>query len=552
MTLEESFSLQNIDLVLVGIAIAAIGILGFIVFFNNRKSVTNRLFLLFALVAILYSTFNYLSYQPAFNNIALWLLRVVIFFAVWHAFCIFQVLYVFPKEKTIFSKKYKFILIPFVVFVSILNLTPLVFSKIGGLSPDGRVNKIINGPAIFVFAAMILILTISCIVLLFKKIKRGTSLETAQTKLVFAGLLTTFALHIIFNFILPAFFDNPRFIPLVPVFIFPFVICTFYAIVRHHLLNIKIIATEILAFVLTVVSLIEILISEDIVILVFRVAVFMLVLTFSIFLIKSVMREVEQREQLEKLAKELRAVNERLKELDRLKSEFLSFASHQVKTPMAAVKGYAALVLDGTYGVISDKVKEAVGKIREAADRMIALVNNLLDMRRIEEGRMEYVFSVVDISKLVAEVVEELKPLALKKGLTLTFTSEAEVVNVSVDPQKLRQVIQNFIDNAIKYTDKGWAQVAVSNEYEVEAGGEKKVKSALVRVSDSGRGISQELSAHLFEQFTRDPSVRRKIQGTGLGLYIAKQIIAAHHGDIWAESEGENKGAAFFIRLPVS
>jgi signal transduction histidine kinase len=271
--------------------------------------------------------------------------------------------------------------------------------------------------------------------------------------------------------------------------------------------------------------------------------VFALVHIFGILLIRSVRKEVEQRERLEVLTKELAAANERLKELDKLKSEFLSFASHQVKSPMAAVKGYATLIYDGTFGLVPDKVKEVTHKIKASADRMIALVDNLLDLRKIEEGKMEYDFVEVEVAKFVSEIVEELSPLASDKKLELSFEGEPSGIKIKADAQKLRQVIQNLIDNAAKYTQAGWVRVSVNPDQDK--------KNVLITVADSGLGISKELLPNLFQQFRRDTQHAKAIKGTGLGLYIAKEIVTAHSGEIWAESEGEGKGSRFFVKVPI-
>ena len=174
-----------------------------------------------------------------------------------------------------------------------------------------------------------------------------------------------------------------------------------------------------------------------------------------------------------------------------------------------------------------------------AADRMVSLVNNLLDLRKIEERKMEFKFSKLNLVNLVGAVLSELYTIAQAKNLTLKANLPKEELFVQADEEKLRQVIQNLIDNAIKYTEKGW----------VEASVQKEKDSVVFSVSDSGMGISQELLPHLFEQWTRDSKAAKEVQGTGLGLYIAKEIVSAHGGEIWAESRGEGAGSTFYVRL---
>lgn len=319
-------------------------------------------------------------------------------------------------------------------------------------------------------------------------------------------------------------------IPIAPygnflVDLFPFFLG--YAILKHHLFNIKVVAAELLTFAIWTAVFVEVLVADTRMERLFESGLFVLVVIIGILLIRSFLK--------------LESANERLRELDRLKSEFLSFASHQIKAPMTVVKGYASMIYDGSFGSIPEKAKETAIQIQEMTDRLIGLVNDFLNLRKIEEGKMEYQFSEINIIELIESIVKELEVMAENKKLKLTFaySSNLKEIKVNADEQKLRQVIQNLVENAVKYTDKGFVKV------ELKA----RADSVLITVSDSGRGISKELLPNLFQQFSRDSSVK-KIQGTGLGLYIAKKIIESHSGNIWAESEGEGKGAVFYVSLP--
>jgi len=430
-------------------------------------------------------------------------------------------------------------LVPTAIIVALLALTPFVFSKILAFSSDGRIERVANGPGIFLFGAMVFGYIFSGPFLLIRKRARATDLERRQFSFVLIGALITFSLHIVFNFLLPAFFNNPRFVPLGGSFLLPFVALTSYAIFKHHLLNVKVVATEILAFVLAVVSLVEVVISKDLGTVVFRSGVFALVLGFGILLIRSVLKEVEQREQLQKLSEDLKAANVKLEELSHFKSQLLSLASHQVKAPLGVIKGFATILSDGLYGEVNGKIKETLGKIRFSADELISLINNLLDLRKVEEGKMEYKFARVDLLKMTQGVIEELRPLAANKGLELSFTTGLTEAFVNADEIKFRQVIQNLVDNAIKYTPSGFVKV----ELKAENG------EVIVSVADSGLGLPAELIPQLFEEFIRDERVKKEIRGTGLGLFIARKIVEAHSGKLSAESDGEGKGSTFYVRL---
>lgn len=533
-------NIQNLDFFSVGVAIAAMTILGFMVLFSNRKSVTNRSFFYLAIMIVVWSTLNYLNYQTNDPVGVLWTLRFVMFSAVWFAFYVFRLFYVFPSPNATFSRTYKVILVPITILTSLITLTPYVLSRVKELRPIGDVSVLDVASGIILFGLVVLYLDFGGIFLLIKKAKKASSSERRQYIFVLTGLAITLVTIIIFNFFLPAFFENPQFIPLSAVFVLPFIAFTAYAIFKHHLLNVKIIATEILAFILAVVSLFEVIISKGLGTMVFRSGVFALVLGFGILLIKSVLKEVEQREQLQKLSEDLKAANVKLEELSHFKSQLLSLASHQVKAPLGVIKGFATILSDGLYGEVNGKIKETLGKIRFSADELISLINNLLDLRKVEEGKMEYKFAKADLLKMAQGVIEELRPLATNKGLELSFTTGLTEAFVNADEIKLKQVIQNLVDNAIKYTPSGFVKVELKAEN----------NELIVSVVDSGLGIPADLLPQLFEEFIRDERVKKEIRGTGLGLFIARKIVEAHSGKLSVQSEGEGKGSTFMVTLP--
>jgi signal transduction histidine kinase len=521
-------NLTNFNLISVGIAVAAIAILGCMVFFSDRKSITNRAFLLFSLISVFWSIINYLQYQIHESEVSFIILRLVLFLGVWHSFSFFQFSLVFPDAKKNLSRWYTFLYVPIVVIASILTLTPLVFAHIAEVGSNGALLKVENGPAIPFIALLILCSVIAGIFLLVRKTVAASTEQRRQFSFVMYGMLLTFLLLMAFNFILPAFFNDPSFTPLGAIFLLPFVAFTYYSISRYHLLDIKVISTEILAFVLSVATLLEIIISQSLTELVLRSAVFVLVLIFSVFLIQSVHREVEQREQLA--------------ELGRFKSQLLSLASHQMRSPLAAMKGFITLIIDGSYGEVNDKVKDTLGKVRGSADELISLINILLDMRKVEEGKMEYAFEKMDLVPLVATTVESIMPLVQAKNIALTSVLSKDPVMVNIDKEKFKQVIQNLIDNAIKYTPAGFVKVTLS----VDQG------KARIAVSDSGYGIPASLIPFLFEEFIRDERIKKEVRGTGLGLYIARKIAEAHGGTLTAESAGEGKGSTFTAIIPIA
>jgi signal transduction histidine kinase len=240
--------------------------------------------------------------------------------------------------------------------------------------------------------------------------------------------------------------------------------------------------------------------------------------------------------------KELINAYKELKKLDESKTEFLSLASHQLRTPLSTIKGYLSMILEGDYGPISEEVKEAVKTVYQSNERLIGLVNDLLNVTRIEAGKLEYNPTLSDLEKLIKEVTEEMKLPAKKKNLKIEVFVE-KLPKFNFDPEKIRQVLINLLDNAIKYTEKGKITVIAKTQN----------SNVRVEVKDTGIGISRERLNSLFQWFSRGRGVYRlESGGFGLGLYIAKKIIEKAKGKIWAESEGEGKGSTFIFTLPIN
>lgn len=241
------------------------------------------------------------------------------------------------------------------------------------------------------------------------------------------------------------------------------------------------------------------------------------------------------REELVKMNAELEAANH-------FKMHLLALTSHQMKTPLGIIRGYAALLRDGHYGEIDERAEEIIAKIELAAEDLVNLVDNVIDLRKVEEGRIEYQMENIDFVKLARRAAEELGHMATSKGLNMSFNAPEKEVRIYGDEQKLRHVIQNLIDNAVKYTPQGFVRAAV----------EEKDGEAIFSVADSGIGIPADVQPLLFEEYMRDERVKLDIRGSGLGLHVAKVFVEAHRGKIWMASEGEGKGSVFAFSLPTA
>ncbi|MFH1820631.1 MAG: HAMP domain-containing sensor histidine kinase [Candidatus Nealsonbacteria bacterium] len=252
-------------------------------------------------------------------------------------------------------------------------------------------------------------------------------------------------------------------------------------------------------------------------------------------------------EKVSEQTKKLREAYEKLKVLDKAKSEFISIVSHQLRTPLGITKGYISMMFEGTYGSISQKIEKPLKNIYSSNERLIRLINDLLNVSRIESGKIKINLERVtlkDFTELISSVVAEFKMPAKRNNLSLTFikpTKKLPQSRLSIDKNKVRQVISNFIDNAIKYTKQG--SITIKTEV---------LPAAIrVKIEDTGAGMKKEEIEGLFKSFARGSvGVRVSTEGLGLGLYVAKMFAEMHHGNVWAESKGKDKGSIFYLELP--
>lgn len=232
----------------------------------------------------------------------------------------------------------------------------------------------------------------------------------------------------------------------------------------------------------------------------------------------------------------------RLKEVDKMKDDFISIASHELKTPMAAIKGYLSMILEGVVGKVDPKTKEHVEKAFANVKRLDVLVNELLDVSRLEQGRIQFDMQPVDASKTITEVVDELKVKADEKKLKLEYQPLPEPrAKIFVDADRLAQILDNLVGNAIKYTFKGGIQIfhQLDKDY---------LKTI---IKDTGVGMSPEDRKRLFEKFYRIQNEKTMdIPGTGLGLWITRELIHRMNGEIYVDSM-ENVGSQFTIVFPI-
>ncbi|MDQ2816034.1 MAG: PAS domain-containing sensor histidine kinase [Actinomycetota bacterium] len=254
---------------------------------------------------------------------------------------------------------------------------------------------------------------------------------------------------------------------------------------------------------------------------------------------RDVTAQIRAENTLAQQALQLRTQNDRLRELDRLKDEFIGLISHELRTPLASILGYVEMLREE--GVSGPDASHCVGVIERNAERILCLVGDLQLLSQIQSGKMAMEFRSADLAEIAACAVEELRPEAQRKQIDLALCATA-IPRLLVDPARIAQLLGNLLSNAVKFTPDG-------GRVEVRLGGEEG--QVALAVADTGIGIPAADRERIFERFYRTAIARRQaIPGTGLGLTITKAIVEAHHGTITVESD-EGRGSTFTVCLPL-
>lgn len=369
---------------------------------------------------------------------------------------------------------------------------------------------------------------------------RSGGFKKQQAKLIFIGLL---------NFGTIGFLG---FLPAYEISVYPiaylsgllFAVITGYAITRYQFLEIRSFAAQLFIVSINIIAFSYIFVSERADEYVIK-TIFFVGVAFTSYLLKlSFDKGTEQREELQILTKRLAKNNEKLKALDRAKNEFISITAHQLRTPPTVIKGYITLAQEDPKNKLDDETKESLERALISNERLIDLIEDILNVSRIESGNMKY---EVRQGESFEEILDELNDaFALKakdKGLELILNKPKKPLpKIPMDRKKIREVVSNILDNAIKYTREGSVEISAR-----EKGGNIRIE-----IKDTGVGITKEDMEELFKKFSRGKNPGRLgAEGTGLGIFVGKKIVEDHGGRIWAESDGADKGSTFVIELPI-
>jgi signal transduction histidine kinase len=253
-------------------------------------------------------------------------------------------------------------------------------------------------------------------------------------------------------------------------------------------------------------------------------------------------RELHQLyEDQRRAAHQLRVLNAELERASRAKSDFLASMSHELRTPMNAILGFTEMIRDGLYGEVPPEIQEPVSDIHTCGRQLLGLINNVLDLSKIEAGHMELALGEYVVNDVVNTVTLSLRSLAATKGLDLVATVSPDLPLCVGDGKRITQCLMNLAGNALKFTGEGRVEIRVEGQGE----------ALLFAVSDTGIGIPADQKESIFEEFRQaDVTVSRDFGGTGLGLSITRKLVELHGGRIWVESEA-GKGSTFFFSIPM-
>lgn len=393
---------------------------------------------------------------------------------------------------------------------------------------------------VYFIAAMV-----SAIGLIFYKLRHAPEDVKPQVRLFLVGAVSALVGAATTNLFIPVATGSSVYSRYGPLALTPFIVLTAYAIIRLKLLDVKVITTELFSGALMFFMLLQLLLSRNAAGLILNGGLLFAAIVFSFLLIRAVYKEIRDREKIADLADELQKSNAELKKLDQVKSEFISLASHQLRTPLTVIRGYLSMIFEESFGPVSGELKRPLTNVMLSAEQLIRLVNDLLDLSRIEAGRIQYEMAAFPVADMVEKVVTALSGAAKERGIEMRFVNSIPTDRiVTGDLTKLSSAVMNVVDNAVKHSQARHIEIALQEKTAEE-------HSIDISVRDDGIGIAAEDLPKLFGKFSHigNKSRYERVTGLGIGLYFTKKVVEDHHGRVWAESDGLGKGSTFHVEL---
>ena len=533
-------------------------VLTFVIFKNGKQNISNRVFGFFIISAIAWVFANLIANLSCVNrgiDLLLWTKLSL----VGPAFLpLLLILFTnsFPESKITLNKIYVFLLVTITFGILALIPTALNVQSVEVVNYRTCEFNFIPGPMYTFFTLYLLFGIFVAAYILIKKYLKSQAIEKLQIKYILIGLISSVLVGVLISAILPMF-GYSQLINIGPAASLFFIGFTAYAIIKHQLLDIRLIVAETVTYLVVIVLAIEMFFSSTVTEGLLRI-LFLVVMSYGGYaLIGSMKREIKFRMELQQTTDQLAHANEHLKELDKMKTEFVSLASHELLTPVSAIEGYLSMMLDEKLAKVEDpKAVKYMDRVYASAKRLARLVTDMLNVSRIEEGRLLIEKKDVNLSEIIKQTIDELKFKAEEKKQKIVFEMQNEAMTYA-DPDKLKEILINIIGNSIKYSkEPGTITVSVETapteqvqetwqkiEDEIKAGpldDQEAIKSAtderlrrlvgerqiLIHVKDQGIGIPREELPRLFKKFHRvGDYTTAESQGTGLGLYISRPLI---------------------------
>jgi len=502
--------------------------LSWIIYFKDKKKLANIFFASLTLAAGMWSITIYLYEFPIILSSLFWI-KMAYFLGIIAFISLFCFSFVFPVEKiNVLKKTFILCIIPTLVIFYYLFFTKLLVGEVKENSLGIISTKLGSYYSLFVIYVMFFVSW--CLYNFISNYMAASGVLKMRLKYLFLGIILSAIGIISVDFLLPLFTNNTVYFWTSPIFSLFFIGFTAYAIVTKELFGIKAILTTLFVTIIAILLLLDTLIfTTNLTLQLFKGLILIIFLYFGYLLINSVLEEIQRREEIERLS--------------RAKSEFISIASHQLRSPLTAIKGYISMLLEGTYGELTERAKKPIKNVSQSSERLIKLVNDLLSISRIEAGKIEMKLEKTSLEDIISGVVEELVMEAKNKKIYLKWEKPKKALpETLIDKNKIRQVLSNVVDNAIRYTNKGGVNIKLKSQ-------NSKFK---IEVIDTGAGMTHEELDKMFESFSRGVAgTRLYTEGVGLGLYISRKFIEMHNGKIWAESPGRGKGSTFHIEIPI-
>lgn len=396
---------------------------------------------------------------------------------------------------------------------------------------NGYIKIVQTGPIFYVFYLFTIVYIVLFIWNAFKAFGQTKGIVRVQLLYIIGGFILGSIFGLFFNLILPAL-KIYQFNTVGPVFILFMALGSVLAATKHYLYDYQVVLSELWALLLILISLVWLILNVSI----FNIILFLLLVSISLLFIRSTVSEAKKKMQLEK-------DKQTLQRLDDLKDEFLQMTEHELNTPIAIIEGKLSMIIDDNMGGFNDKQKEYLRPVFKDARRLAKISKELAEVSEIDNGEMEIFPEKINVLDLISEIIAKFRPLAEKKGLKIEIHAADNLPQIMVDSDKVLRVINNLVDNAIKFTANGVVKIEVTAEN----------KQIIVSVIDTGVGIKPADRENIFGKFyqaDRFSEIPMEQQGTGLSLYIAKNLIKLHGGQLWVDST-PGIGSKFSFSLPI-